>query len=211
MKYKVGDYVKFKEEGLCDYDVIGKIAWTDKVDWYLVELPKELHGKGHNGDPYDVGYCFDGNKHWYVIDKNIICKILDVDNKESDTMSKVTKGLDGVLVQDVFRAVTDKKTGMIGFNPLKMSHLTFVKFYGNDKVYMFNNPTDKRLKSGTKVLVDSAGKDSVAIVVSSIKIPTKYVGALQMAMGVRAGTKIKNVLGVYETEVKKVETLKEFN
>lgn len=123
-------------------------------------------------------------------------------NEEESKMcsnGKLNKGIESVLVQDTYRAV-QKPNGSIEFNKVKMVNLCFVKFDGLDKIYTFINPTDKRLEEGTKVLVDSAGRNSVAYVVSSIKIQNKYVKELMYAMSGKKGLELKNVLGILETK-----------
>lgn len=204
MKYNVGDYVEFRNY---EFEGVGKIVEINDflANPYLIELPKKYHGKGHDGNSFaEVTYKDDN--YWWIEEFDIICK---VDVKEDDTMGKKVEVVKGVelQVQNVYKAVTDKK-GNVTFNPIKMINVCFVKFDGNDKVYMFNNPTDKRLKTDTKVLVDSAGKDTVATVVSSIKIQEKYLGSLRVAMG-NPYPYLKNVLGVYETKTVKVEELVE--
>lgn len=205
MKYNVGDCVKFDYKDIVEsFNGIGKIIEVGSKlgdEYYLIELPKKYHGKGHKGNRFSYAM-YDERNYWFITDKDILGK---VDTKEGDTMGKdLVKGAD-LQVQNVYKAVTDKK-GNITFNPVEMVNICFVKFDGNDKVYMFNNPTDKRLKTGTKVLVDSAGSDTVATVVSSIKIQEKYLGSLRVAMGNKKQY-LKNVLGVYETKTVKVEEL----
>ena len=121
------------------------------------------------------------------------------EEKEMCSNGKLNKGIENDLVQDVYRAV-QKPNGSIEFNKVKMVNLCFVKFDGLDKIYTFINPTDKRLEEGTKVLVDSAGRNSVAYVVSSIKIQKKYIKELMYAMSGKKGLELKNVLGILETK-----------
>jgi hypothetical protein len=73
MDYKVGDYVKF----VCtrdDFKGVGKIV-KSKTKYcngdfiYLIELPKELHGKGHNGCYYKE------NNYWNIRDYEILEKV----------------------------------------------------------------------------------------------------------------------------------------
>ena len=112
---------------------------------------------------------------------------------------KLNKGIEGTLVQDVYRAVQNKN-GDIVFNKVKMVNLCFVKFDGNEKVYTFKNPSDKRLEKGTKVLVDTCRGEMEATVLTSIKIQNKYVNELQYAMTGYYDLGLKNILGVYETK-----------
>ena len=118
----------------------------------------------------------------------------------------LNKGINELMVQDFYRAVTDLN-GSIKFNKIKMVNLCFVKFDGCEKIYMFSNPSDKRLDGGTKVVVDTIRGESRATVVSSIKIPRKYIKDLQLAM-CGAVNPLKDVLGVVETKYEKVEVVK---
>lgn len=117
---------------------------------------------------------------------------------------KLNKGIDSELVQDTYRVVIDHK-GNISFNSVKMLNLCFVKFDDNDKVYTFNNPSDKRLDAGTKVIVDTVRGKQQATVISSIKIQEKYLRDLQKAMCGKA-MNLKNVLSVLERKEVLVET-----
>lgn len=81
----------------------------------------------------------------------------------------LNKGIKSCLIQDVYRAVQDNK-GNIIFNKVKILNLCFVRFDGSDKIYVLNNPTDKRLDNGTKILVETIYGKYDANVVSSIKI-----------------------------------------
>lgn len=211
MKYNVGDYVKFSYEDIIDeFNGIGRIVEINSGmlnNGYLIELPNEYHGQGHRGNGLSLG-TYDEYNYWFITDKHIWGTI---DTKEDDSVSKkveVVKGAN-ILVQNVYKAVTNVKDGTVRFDPLKIVNVCFVKFDGNDKVYMFNNPTDKRLKTGTRVLVDSAGKDTVGTVVSSIKIQEKYLGSLRVAMN-NPYPYLKDVLGIYETKTVKVEELTKF-
>lgn len=114
-----------------------------------------------------------------------------------------------VLKQDVYRAITDKKSGMIQFNPVTMVHLCFVKFDGNDKIYTFINPTDKRLTSGTRVIVDTRNGEQEATVFRSIKIQRKYLHNLMDVLG--NNVPLKNVLGVLETKTISVDIVERFD
>ena len=108
------------------------------------------------------------------------------------------KGLGQVMTQDMFRAVTDKSTGMIGLNPVKMVNVCFAKHDKDGKVYMFINPSDKRLCKNTKISVKTRRGISVAYVVSSVKIQRKYLRALGKAIG-NPSNKYTKVIGVYES------------
>lgn len=108
------------------------------------------------------------------------------------------KGLGQVMTQDTFRAVKDKSTGMIGFNPVKMVNVCFAKHNENGKVYMFINPSDRRLGKNTKIAVKTRRGISVAYVVSSVKIQRKYLRSLGKAIG-NPSNKYTNVIGVYES------------
>lgn len=133
--------------------------------------------------------------------------ITDRTQKEEQVVrsnGKLNKGIDSELVQDTYRAVIDHK-GNISFNSVKMLNLCFVKFDDNDKVYTFNNPSDKRLDAGTKVIVDTVRGQQQATVISSIKIQEKYLRDLQKAMCGKA-MNLRNVLAVLERKEVFVET-----
>ena len=118
---------------------------------------------------------------------------------------KLNKGIDNALVQDVYRAVTHKN-GSITFNQTKIKNLCFVKFDGNDKTYVFNNKSDKRLKEGTRVIVDTVRGEMQATVVRSVKILDKYVNDLIYAFcGKDAG--LKDVVGIVTKTTQIVETV----
>lgn len=117
----------------------------------------------------------------------------------------LVKGINDVLVQDMFRAVTSKQNDMIQFNPVKMIHICFVQFEGYDKVYMFKNPSDRRLKAGEKVKVHTALGDRDAYVVSSLKMQNKYLKALSLAVGNKCD-RLEKIIGVYETVEKTIKT-----
>ena len=119
---------------------------------------------------------------------------------------RLNKGIDNALVQDVYRAVT-KANGNIEFNKVKMINLCFVKFDGNEKIYAFNNPSDKRLKGGTRVCVDTFRGEMDATVVKSIKIQDKYLKDLMYVVAGSGNLELKNVIGVYESQLKKIEVL----
>ena len=128
--------------------------------------------------------------------------------KEEKTMCsnrKLNKGINNELVQDVYRAVT-LPNGSIQFNQTKIKNLCFVKFDGNDKTYVFNNKSDKRLAQGTRVVVDTAMGENQATVVRSIKILDKYVDDLIYAFcDKNAG--LKEVIGIVTKTTQIVETV----
>ena len=119
---------------------------------------------------------------------------------------RLNKGIESNLCQDVYRAVT-KPNGNIEFNKVQIKNLCFVKFDGNEKVYMFNNPSDKRLKQGTKVKVDTCRGSMVATVIRSIKIQNKYLKDLMYVISGENDLELKDVLGVHEIETQTIEVL----
>ena len=121
-------------------------------------------------------------------------------NKTTLEKNELVKGVNQeLLTQDFYRAVTTKD-GFVIFNPVAIVNLTFVKFDGNDKCYVFNNPSDTRLKKGDRVLVDTAMGNNQATVVSSIKLPKKYLKDFMEAF---TGQKrpLRDVLGIYNTRI----------
>lgn len=70
-------------------------------------------------------------------------------------------------IKDFCRAVTDVNTGTIYIQPVEMLNICMVKFDNQitHKSYMYEVPSDKRLKAGERVLVNSVGVDVVATVV----------------------------------------------
>lgn len=129
------------------------------------------------------------------------------EESESDNMcsnGKLNKGIENKLVQDMYRAVTFED-GEVKFNPVKMINICFVKHDGNDKVYAFENKSDKRLKTGTRVQVKTIAGIADATVVSSIKIQRKYLKSLMFAFCGMSINQLQPVLGVYEekTVIKK--------
>lgn len=113
----------------------------------------------------------------------------------------IVKGIEEESVKNVFKAVTDK-SGKIILQPVKMVNLCFVRHDDNDKIYVFENPSDKRLKAGTKVKVDTKYGEKDATVVASIKLQKKYLKELMLAFTGGRTTKLKKVLGVYEKVIK---------
>lgn len=128
------------------------------------------------------------------------------EEKKMCSNGKLNKGIENVMVQDMFRAVTDKQTGMIGFNPVKMVNLCFVKFNNGNKIYAFQNPSDARLKEGTEVCVPTSEGNAKATVIDSVKIQNKYVKNLIHAMSGKHHP-LKSIIGVYKT-VEKTELVK---
>lgn len=133
--------------------------------------------------------------------KNITTK----EEIEMCSNGKLNKGIENLCVQDMYRAVT-LPNGSITFNKAKLSNLCFVKFDGNDKTYVFNNKSDKRLKEGTRVIVDTVRGEMQATVVRSVKILDKYVNDLIYAFcGKDAG--LKDVVGIVTKTTQIVETV----
>ncbi len=109
--------------------------------------------------------------------------------------------------KDFFRFY-QKDNGAVVVNKIKMLTLVFVKHITydengeellSDKTYTFVNPFQNRIPPKTKVRVQTRVGESDAVVVSSIKIPQKYVGALFYGIN---GYSIKNsplmpVIGIY--------------
>lgn len=278
-KYKVGDCVKFERDEFKSIGKIVEIRVGRFNDEYLIELPKESHGDGHNGNGFAKGNYKEDN-YWFIDDSDIECKVdgsefestkeeikvakfkvgdrirANVKSNDKYSITNLRNKYEGVVeyvyegekfktedgyildpeyfdlieepkhktefiepanedikVKDQFLYDHKVKTnGDIVFNKVKMLTLCFVKYNHWGKVYTFINPTGKVLKEGTKVLVDSAGRDNVAYVVSSVKVQAKHVDGLVYAMTGEKHLELKNVLGVYEvkTKVKEFEVLKKF-
>lgn len=214
-KYQVGDYVELNglwtQFGKC---VVQVIEVCDDGD-YFVELPEEHHGKGHRGTCGARGKYTESN-YYFVCEDDISHKVDKVEPKGTEEpapkptkttkVKKFVKGVDVDLIQDMYRASTDTKTKQVTFMPVTMVNLAFVKFEGNEKVYTFTNPTDVRLKSGTRVLVDTKFGEKQATVVTSIKIQKKYLKDLMVALG--NTSPLKDVLGT--VEVVTTEEVKRF-
>lgn len=198
MKYKVGDKVRIVPKRVGDtWNKKGRMdKWLGKVmtiDDMGIDFYKMKEDKGE--------YCGEG-WFWY---EHMIEGLAE--ESESDSMSsngKLNKGIENKLVQDMYRAVT-KEDGSVQFNPIKMINICFVKHDGNDKVYAFENKSDKRLKKGTRVQVKTITGVTDATVVSSIKIQRKYLKSLMFAFCGMSTNQLQPVLGVYEekTVVKK--------
>ena len=110
--------------------------------------------------------------------------------------------------KDFFRLYR-KKDGNVVINKVKMQTIIFARHVNvseggettlSEKVYMFVNPFGNRLAPKKKIKVQTRLGDKDAIVVSSIKIPQKYLGELFYAI---YGHKLSRnplqpVIGVYE-------------
>lgn len=211
-KYNVGDLVKFNYYG--ELKGIGKIVETDSGESghsYLIELPEELHGEGHKGNGFSHKE-YDKDNYWFFQEDQIECVVWRAEEVKSvveslfETEAKVETKPTETKVEDQFLYKCNTKAdGSIAFNKVKMLNLCFVKYNPDGQVYTFINPTDKLLKEGTKVLVDSAGDDSVGYVVASVKVQKKCAKDLLYAMTSKKGLELKYVLGVYETKTVKTE------
>lgn len=113
----------------------------------------------------------------------------------------LVKGIEEESIKNVFKATTDKR-GRITLQPIKMINLCFVRHFENEKIYVFENPSDKRLASGTRVRVDTKHGEKDAVVVSSIKLQRKYLKNFMLAFTGDGSSELKKVLGVYETVTK---------
>ena len=65
------------------------------------------------------------------------------------------KGLGQIMTQDTFRAVREKKSGLVQFNPVKMVNVCFARHDKGGRTYMFINPSDQRLSPDTKIAVNT--------------------------------------------------------
>lgn len=138
---------------------------------------------------------------WYVYNFELIKDYTKEDKEEKEDMKDKTnlnKGIEGDLVQDVYKAVQNKDTGQITFNTIKMINVVFVKHDNSDKIYAFENKSDKRLKQGTKVKVDTYYGAKDAVVISSIKIQQKYLPSLMKAVSGELVSQLRQVIGVYK-------------
>lgn len=109
------------------------------------------------------------------------------------------KGLGQVMNQDTFRAVREKQSGLIQFNPVKMVNVCFAKHDKGGKTYMFINPSDQRLSQDTKIAVNTKYGIRIAYVVSSLKIQRKYLKALARVIN-NSSNKYSKVVGVFMDE-----------
>ena len=161
---------------------------------------------GSFGKVKDFKTWYDGC-NWVSYGFELVKDYLNTELKEDNDMScneGLNKGIENNLVQDVYRAVTNDY-GDITFNKVQMINVTFVKHDGMDKVFAFENKSDKRLREGDRVCVDTIRGEQDATVVSSVKIQKKYLKYLMKAICGEYITNLKPVIGVYK-EVKK-ETL----
>ena len=101
--------------------------------------------------------------------------------------------------QDTFRAVREKQSGLIQFNPVKMVNVCFAKHDKGGKTYMFINPSDQRLSQDTKIAVNTKYGIRIAYVVSSLKIQRKYLKALARVIN-NSSNKYSKVVGVFMDE-----------
>lgn len=109
------------------------------------------------------------------------------------------KGLGQIMTQDTFRAVREKKSGLVQFNPVKMVNVCFAKHDKGGKIYMFINPSDQRLSPDTKIAVNTKYGLRIAYVVSSLKVQRKYLKALARVIG-NPSNKYSTVVGVFMDE-----------
>lgn len=109
------------------------------------------------------------------------------------------KGLGQVMNQDTFRAVREKKSGLIQFNPVKMVNVCFAKHDKGGRTYMFINPSDQRLSPDTKIAVNTKYGLRIAYVVSSLKVQRKYLKALARVIN-NSSNKYSKVVGVFMDE-----------
>lgn len=175
-----------------------------------------------------VSYGRSLDKKWLYYLKNIISDSVRVFNEESlgnyervedlkikikesedDSMcsnGKLNKGINSELVQDYYRATTNSK-GQVKFSPISILNLCFVKHDGVDKVYVFENKSDKRLKGGERVRVMTSRGETDATVVSSIKLPKKYLKHFMKAFTGKYTDYLMPIIGMYTEEVKVVKSL----
>lgn len=121
-------------------------------------------------------------------------------------MKKFIKGANSTK-SNVFKATTDD-FGILSFTPIKMVNLCFVKHDNQenvDKTYVFKNPTDVRLKPGTRVVVNTYQGDVPVTVVDSIKIQRKYLKGLLKATIPHWNERLRPVVGVIEQELSEPE------
>lgn len=134
---------------------------------------------------------------------------IKIKESEDDNMSsngELNKGINSELVQDYYR-VTTNNIGQVKFSPITMLNLCFVKHDGIDKVYVFENKSDKRLKGGERVRVMTSRGETDATVVSSIKLPKKYLKQFMLAFVGKSTNYLMPIIGVYTDEVKVIKTL----
>lgn len=147
---------------------------------------------------------------WIDYSFDLVEDYTDKGGNKMDNLEKTEfiKGIKEESIKNVFKAVTDK-SGKIILQPVKMINLCFVQHDNSDKIYVFENPSDKRLKAGTKVKVDTKYGEKDATVVSSIKLQKKYLKSFMLAFTGSRIAELKKVLGVYEIVMK--EELNKFD
>lgn len=148
--------------------------------------------------------------NWTSYSFDLVEDYTDKEENKMDNLEKLglVKGIKEESIKNVFKAVTDK-SGKIILQPVKMVNLCFVQHDNSDKIYVFENPSDKRLKAGTKVKVDTKYGEKDATVVSSIKLQKKYLKSFMLAFTGSRIAELKKVLGVYEIVMK--EELNKFD
>ena len=139
---------------------------------------------------------------WNDYSFDLVEDYTDKEENKMDNLEKAgfIKGIKEESIKNVFKAVTDK-SGKIILQPVKMVNLCFVQHDNSDKIYVFENPSDKRLKAGTKVKVDTKYGEKDATVVSSIKLQKKYLKELMLIFTGSYKTGLKKVLGYYKIEL----------
>lgn len=139
---------------------------------------------------------------WINYSFDLVKDYTDKEENKMDNLEKTgfIKGIKEESIKNVFKAVTDK-SGKIILQPVKMVNLCFVQHNNSDKVYVFENPSDKRLKAGTKVKVDTKYGEKDATVVGSIKLQKKYLKDFVLAFTGSRKTELKKVLGYYKIEL----------
>lgn len=108
---------------------------------------------------------------------------------------------------NVFKVTTGNK-GIMTFVPVKMVNLCYVQHDGqadSNKTYVFKNPTNVRLKPGTRVVVNTYHGDVPATVVDSIKVQRKYLKGLLKATIPHWNERLRPVVGVIEHELSEPE------
>lgn len=147
---------------------------------------------------------------WIDYSFDLVEDYTDKEGNKMDNLEKAgfIKGIKEESIKNVFKAKTDK-SGKIILQPVKMVNLCFVQHDNSDKIYVFENPSDKRLKAGTKVKVDTKYGEKDATVVASIKLQKKYLKSFMLAFTGSRIAELKKVLGVYEIVMK--EELNKFD
>ena len=139
---------------------------------------------------------------WNDYSFDLVEDYTDKEENKMDNLEKAgfIKGIKEESIKNVFKAITDK-SGKIILQPVKMVNLCFVQYDNNDKIYVFENPSDKRLKAGTKVKVDTKYGEKDATVVASIKLQRKYLKYFMLVFTGSYKTELKKVLGYYKIEL----------